>query len=161
MRRTFALRLALAAIATLASASLAARAEAGGRSHAAQRAAYAPTAPRNDVVAEAARWLGSANPTGSVGPWCADFVSFVLRRVGRPPLSSRLAASAFRYGPRLATPRAGALVVLTTRRGLATHVGFLEAIEPDGSLRMISGNWGRRVARAIVPRGAAAFVAVE
>jgi hypothetical protein len=32
------------------------------------------------AVAEASRWLGQANPTGTIGPWCADFISGRLSR---------------------------------------------------------------------------------
>jgi len=103
------------------------------------------------VVAEASRWLGAANPTGTIGPWCADFVSFALRRVGLPPLPNRTAASALRYGPHTGAPQRGDLGVMPH------HVGFVEAIEPDGSIELLSGDWGRRVARARLPR--AAFVA--
>jgi uncharacterized protein (TIGR02594 family) len=104
-----------------------------------------------DVVAEASRWIGAANPTGTRGPWCADFVSFSLRRVGLPPLPNRMASSALAYGPHTSAPRRGDLAVMPH------HVGFVEAIEPDGSIELLSGNWGHRVALARLPR--AAFVA--
>ncbi len=115
-----------------------------------------------DVLAEAARWIGQGNMTGKPGPWCADFVSFVLRRSGRAPLAGRMAADALRYGPRLGRPTAGALAVISTPRGWAGHVGIVEGVEPDGSIRLVSGNWGHRVARSLVPRGAVvAFVEVR
>jgi len=115
-----------------------------------------------DVVAEATRWLGSGNMTGMAGPWCADAVSFWLRRTGHRPLASRLVASALDYGPRLSGPQVGALAVIRTRRGWAGHVGFVAGVEPDGSIRLISGNWGRRVADAIVSRDVVvAFVEVR
>lgn len=47
------------------------------------------------------------------------------------------------------------------RRG-AYHVGVVEAIDPGGLVHFISGNWGHRVARGVVPRGAVmAFVGVQ
>jgi uncharacterized protein (TIGR02594 family) len=110
----------------------------------------------SDVIAEASRWLGHANPTGMTGPWCAWFASFVLQRTGHRPLPNGLAISALRYGRRVAAPRPGDLAVM---RG---HVGFVEVIEPDGSVRIISGNWGRRVARGVVSRSqVVAFVSVS
>lgn len=136
----------------------------------AQRRAAPPTASGaparspagGDAVAEATRWLGSGNMTGMAGPWCADAVSFWLRRTGHRPLASRLVASALDYGPRLAGPQVGALAVIRTRRGWAGHVGFVAGVEPDGSIRLISGNWGHRVADAIIPRNAVmAFVEVR
>jgi hypothetical protein len=57
-----------------------------------------------------------------------------------------ISAIAFLYGPRTAYPRPGDLAVMRH------HVGFVEGIEPDGSIRLISGNWGHRVARSLAPR---------
>lgn len=114
------------------------------------------------MLAEAGRWIGSGNMTGTFGPWCADAVSFWLRRTGHRPLPNRLAASALAYGPRLPGPQAGAIAVMRTRRALYGHVGFVEGVEPDGSIRLISGNWGHRVAEAVIPRNSVvAFVEVQ
>ena len=115
-----------------------------------------------DVVAEAARWIGSGKFTGQPGPWCADAVSAWLERSGHRPLDGRMASSALAYGPRLERPEVGALAVLGGRRGWASHVGVVSSVDRDGSIRLISGNWGRRVAEAVVPRGSViAFVAVR
>lgn len=136
------------------------------RDRGAPNCAATPVALSQDLasglVAEAARWLGSGNMTGTIGPWCADAVSFWLRRTGHRPLANRLAASALSYGPLLPSPRVGALAVMSTRRGRYGHVGIVEAIELDGSIRLISGNWGHRVARSIVARRTiVAFVEVR
>jgi uncharacterized protein (TIGR02594 family) len=115
-----------------------------------------------DVVAEAARWIGSGKFTGQPGPWCADAVSAWLERSGHRPLDGRMASSALANGPRLERPEVGALAVLGGRRGWASHVGVVSSVDRDGSIRLISGNWGRRVAEAVVPRGSViAFVAVR
>ena len=115
-----------------------------------------------DVVAEAARWIGSGKFTGQPGPWCADAVSAWLERSGHRPLDGRMASSALAYGPRLERPEVGALAVLGSRRGWASHVGVVSGVDRDGSIHLISGNWGRRVAEAVVPRGSViAFVAVR
>jgi uncharacterized protein (TIGR02594 family) len=107
------------------------------------------------IVAEAQQWIGSANPTGTIGPWCADFASFVLQRVGLPPLPNRMASSALRYGPHTDAPRRGDLAVMPH------HVGFVAGVEPGGTIDLLSGNYGRRVALAHVSRAAfVAFVAV-
>jgi uncharacterized protein (TIGR02594 family) len=126
----------------------------------------APTARRfgagGDVVAEAARWIGSGKFTRQPGPWCADAVSAWLARSGHRPLESRMASSALAYGPRLERPEVGALAVLGSRRGWASHVGVVSSVDPDGSIHLISGNWGRRVAEAVIPRNSViAFVAVR
>jgi uncharacterized protein (TIGR02594 family) len=115
-----------------------------------------------DVVAEAAHWIGSGKFTRQPGPWCADAVSAWLERSGHRPLENRMASSALAYGPRLERPEVGALAVLGSRRGWASHVGVVSSVDGDGSIHLISGNWGRRVAEAVVSRGSViAFVAVR
>ena len=64
------------------------------------------------ILAEAARWLGRGNMTGTVGPWCADAVSFWLRRTGHAGLPGRLAMDGLRAGPRVASPKPGDLAVI-------------------------------------------------
>ncbi len=114
------------------------------------------------MLVEAGRWIGSGNMTGTFGPWCADAVSFWLRRTGHRPLANRMAASALAYGRRLPGPQAGAIAVMSTHRAWAGHVGLVEGVEPDGSIRLISGNWGHRVAEAVIPRNSVvAFVEVQ
>ncbi len=123
--------------------------------------AEAPAA-HADVVAEAERWLGSRNMTGKSGPWCAHFASYVLQRTGHRPLANGMASSALSYGRRLSEPRVGALAVVTTRIGYAAHVGFVSGVRSDGSIELISGNWGRRVSDAPFPRrSVVAFVDVR
>ena len=66
------------------------------------------------------------------------------------------------YGPRLERPEVGALAVLGSRRGWASHVGVVSSVDADGTIHLISGNWGRRVAEAVVSRGSViGFVAVR
>jgi len=131
-----------------------------------RRASPAP-APRffgggSDVVAEASRWIGSGKFTAPPGPWCADAVSAWLERTGHRPLDSRMASAALAYGPQLSGPQVGALAVLGSRRGWAAHVGIVSGVESDGSIRLISGNWGARVAEAVISRrSVVAFVAVQ
>lgn len=121
-----------------------------------------PFGAGGDVVAEAARWIGSGKFTRQPGPWCADAVSAWLQQSGHRPLKGRMASSALAYGPRLERPEVGALAVLGGRRGWASHVGVVSGVDGDGAIHLISGNWGRRVAEAVVPRGSViAFVAVR
>ena len=126
--------------------------------------AYAdPRYPRSDdggrlmraslnIVAEAERYLGAGNVTGTRGPWCADYISFVLKRTGHRPLANRMAYAALSYGPHVARPKPGDLVVL---RG---HVGIVVA-DQGRTVRIVSGNWSHRVAYGVVSRAAViAFV---
>jgi uncharacterized protein (TIGR02594 family) len=159
--------------AVLAALTLSGAAEANGRSPNPTLAVPAPSvsdsaraeAPATtadaDVVAEAERWLGSRNMTGKGGPWCAHFASYVLQRTGHRPLANGMASSALSYGRRLSGPKVGALAVVTTRVGYAAHVGFVSGVRSDGSIELVSGNWGRRVADAPFPRrSVVAFVDV-
>lgn len=170
-----ALRAKLAGFVLAGCLCLSGAAEAAGRSGLTPQEVYAPSwqagAPAiagqaawgagSRAVAEAERWLGSVNPTGTIGPWCADFISFVFQRVGLKPLPNRLAASTLAYGAHVADPHPGDLVVIRTRRGYAGHVGIVESVNADGSVTIVSGNSRHRVRRSVVPRGAVtAFVAV-
>ena len=113
-----------------------------------------PPLELHPLVAEAERHLGEGNFTGLPGAWCAWAVSAWLRATGHRPLASGLAASAFAYGPCLAQPEPGALAV-TWR-----HVGIVEAVNSDGTVTTISGNWGHRVRRARLARAGLVFVRV-
>jgi uncharacterized protein (TIGR02594 family) len=114
----------------------------------------------SSVVAEAMRFVGAGNVTGMRGAWCADYASMILRRTGHRALAGRSVSAAFAYGPRVGQPKPGDLVVLNTRRGYAQHVGFFAGWQ-NGQMVMVSGNWGHRVSRALIPRSAvAAFIRV-
>ena len=124
----------------------------GWRVGAPAMAATAAWRTGSSLVDEARRRLGSPKFTGLPGPWCADAVSAWLRDAGKPPLANRMAASALDYGPHVSSPAPGDLVVMRTRRGPAAHVGIVEGVNADGSVRIISGNWRRMVAEADIPR---------
>jgi len=109
----------------------------------------------SDLVAEAARYVGSGKFTPFAGPWCADSVSAWLRATDRPPLANRMAASALAYGPR-GSGAPGDLAVFMGRRG-AYHVGVVVASLGD-RVEVVSGNWGHRVGRALVSRRSLIFV---
>ena len=170
MTRT--LKAAIAAATLLACAS---SAHANGRAGPPPPSIYAPSwragAPAiaaraawrtgSSVVDEARRWLGSPKFTGLQGPWCADAVSAWLVRTGQAPLPNRLAASALQRGERVSAPAEGELVVMRTNRGPMGHVGIVEGVEPDGTVDIISGNWGGRVAEGrISPRQVTAYVRI-
>ena len=155
------LRASLAAIASLALLCSGHHAEAAGRaSPSIYSAEWSGGAPgRNwggDLVAEAARYVGSGKFTSLPGAWCADAVSAWLRAIGRPPLANRMAASALSYGPR-GSGAPGDLAVFMGRRGYAYHVGVVVASLGD-RVEVVSGNWGHRVGRAFVSRRSLIFV---
>jgi hypothetical protein len=109
----------------------------------------------SDLVAEAARYVGSGKFTPFVGPWCADAVSAWLRADGKPPLANRTVAAALSYGPR-GSGAPGDLAVFVGRRG-AYHVGVVVASLGD-RVEVVSGNWGHRVGRAVASRRSLIFV---
>ena len=88
----------------------------------------------SDLVAEAARYVGSGKFTTLPGAWCADAVSFWLKATGRPPLANRMAASGFTYGTPDSAPHEGDLVVTSH------HVGIVAHVYADGSINETSGN---------------------
>jgi hypothetical protein len=89
-----------------------------------------------------------------VGPWCADFVSWAARQAGAPlgeggegfqSVSAlwQWAESSGRAVPASAgPPRPGDLIVWG-----GEHVGIVEAVLPDGSIRTIEGNSSDRVSQ--------------
>lgn len=106
--------------------------------------------------------MGARNMTGKPGPWCASFANFVLRKTGHQPLASDMSTAALTYGRRLSTPQIGSMAVISTSYGWAGHVGFVTGVNSDGSIQLISGNWGRRVAQTnIARRLVVAFVEVK
>lgn len=116
-----------------------------------QPASAAVRSSGSNVVAEARRWIGT-NPTGRARLWCAHFMNFVLERTGRSGTGSGLARSFARYGTRVSGPKVGAIAVMSRgRRG--GHVGVVSGISDKGDPIVISGNYGRQVAEATIPRG--------
>lgn len=107
-----------------------------------------------DIVVEAGRYVGSGKFTTLPGAWCADAVSVWLKATGRPPLANRMAASALAYGPHVADPRPGDLVVMRTNRGFAGHVGVFVSFDAAGNVKFVSGNWDHHVALSAISRGA-------
>jgi cell wall-associated NlpC family hydrolase len=113
-----------------------------------------------DLVAIADSHLGQGNFTRLPGAWCAWFVSAILRASGRAPLPNGMAASALAYGPLELHPRRGDLAVIATRAGRYGHVGIVVA-DRGRAIEIVSGNWGHRVARALIARArVTAFVRV-
>ena len=106
----------------------------------------------SDLLVTAFAHLGQGNFIGLPGAWCADFISFVLKATGHPPLENRMAAAALNYGQRVPSAQPGDLVVVRTRRGPYGHVGMVVA-DNGRTVRMISGNWSHRVKVAVISRG--------
>lgn len=103
-------------------------------------------------------------PTGySSEPWCADFGRWVwgAARVATAGLNAR--ASSFQaYGERMRTWHGGRSLsaiqpgdAVVLRRTGGGHVAFVVAVNRDGSVSAISGNYGDRVASSVYRPGRA------
>ena len=102
----------------------------------------------------------TAVPGGPVGRWCAYFVSWVARQAGTPlgdhgqgfsaaqGVRSWLTGSErLSEGP-AAVGRPGDLAFFDANRdGVWDHIGLVEAILPDGTVRTIEGNSSDSVRR--------------
>jgi uncharacterized protein (TIGR02594 family) len=106
----------------------------------------------NDVVAEAEHWLGARNMTGRRGPWCGAFANFILQKTGHAAMNGENVAAALHYGRHLTAPVVGAMAVISTSWGREGHVGFVSAVNDDGSIQLVSGNWANRVHDTRIPR---------
>jgi hypothetical protein len=97
---------------------------------------------RSDAVSIAERFLGSHNPTGFRGPWCGAFAALVAR-IGHffVPKGYLKAREWVNAGPRVSTPDRNTVSVWTG------HVAF-----PIAWPRIISGNFGRKVAEGVQRR---------
>ena len=83
-------------------------------------------------------------------PWCDSFVSWAFWRAGAQDIGGRFAycpshVEWFRRRGQLGrVPRVGAVVFFDwSGRGVAEHVGLVEAVLPDGRLQTIEGNTSR------------------
>jgi uncharacterized protein (TIGR02594 family) len=78
-------------------------------------------------------------------PWCAAFVSWVLRESGLPSTRSAAAISYATYGEPLNHPEKGCIAVF--RRSGGHHVGFVEDYDATHVL-VLGGNQGNAVSTA-------------
>ncbi len=113
----------------------------------------------------------TAVPGGPVGPWCAYFVSYISGRAGTPlgdngqgfaaveGIRAWLAKSGrLAEGP-TAGGRPGDLVFFDRDRdGIWDHVGFVEAVLPDGRIQTLEGNTSDAVGRRVYDRGEIAAI---
>ena len=129
------------------------------RSYRASRSAYAAVQPAaampsfggSGLVAQARRYIGT-NPTGMGALWCARFMNMVLEKSGLRGTGSNMANSFANYGSRVSGPQVGAIAVMSRgKRG--GHVGIVSGMDSKGNPIVISGNYNRRVAESVIPRG--------
>jgi hypothetical protein len=98
-----------------------------------------------DLVAEARRYLGSANFTRFAGPWCKAGLNIWLRKTGHYADLSLRAIDALRDGPRLQGPAIGAIAVMPHHVAIVTGGA-------RGGVWTISANHHHRVGEGFYPR---------
>jgi uncharacterized protein (TIGR02594 family) len=79
--------------------------------------------------------------------WCAAAMNASLAQVGLPGTGSLAAKSFLNYGNPVKEPQHGDIVVLYRgpRDGVYGHVGYVDRINPDGSVRVLGGNQSQGV----------------
>jgi len=123
------------------------------RSYRASRSAYAAVQPAAAMPSFGGSGLvAQARPTGMGALWCARFMNMVLEKSGRRGTGSNMANSFANYGSRVSGPQVGAIAVMSRgKRG--GHVGIVSGMDSKGNPIVISGNYNRRVAESVIPRG--------
>lgn len=92
------------------------------------------------IVAEAARYIGTRNPMRFAGPGCKAFVNMVARHVGYAVNASMRAFDTRGMGQRVAYPQPGDYRVSARRGG--GHVEIVASVD-GGRVTTINGNKGR------------------
>lgn len=87
---------------------------------------------------------GGVNLDPQVTAWCAAFVNATLQQSGMKGTGSNMARSFLDWGSGVDQPQPGDIGVLprgAPDSGLG-HVGFVDRVNPDGTIRLLSGNAG-------------------
>ncbi len=120
--------------------------------------------PGSNDGSRIAQYRSAMRGAPGVGPWCAYFTSWVAQQAGTPLGESgqgfasvdAVYAWAQRTGRAVpnsagapATPRPGDLIVWDE------HIGMVESVDPDGTVRTIEGNSSDMVARRSHAAGSA------
>ena len=92
------------------------------------------------IVAEAARYIGTRNPMRFRGPGCKAFINMVARRTGFATNSSLRAFDTRGMGQRVSYPQPGDYRVSARRGG--GHVEIVASVD-GGAVTTINGNKGR------------------
>jgi uncharacterized protein (TIGR02594 family) len=83
------------------------------------------------------------------GVWCADFANDVLKQSGQQGSGSSMAKSFLNVGTKVDASEAKNGDIVVFNRGApgsaSGHVGFVDRVNPDGSVRVLGGNQGGQV----------------
>lgn len=99
---------------------------------------------------------GGANLDPVTTAWCAAFVNSSLAQGGFKGTGSNLARSFLSYGAPVSQPQRGDIAVFTRGdpKGPYGHAGFFDSVNPDGTIKILSGNWDNAVAYGNMPADA-------
>jgi uncharacterized protein (TIGR02594 family) len=93
------------------------------------------------AIQEARKYLGK-KPKGMMRSlWCAQFMNYIEKKVGRPGTGSNLARSytKSKHYKRVSKPKPGDIAVLARGKS-GGHVGYFTGWAPNGKAVLISGN---------------------
>ena len=90
---------------------------------------------------------GGVNLDPATTAWCAAFVNATLGQQGIEGTGSNMARSFLNYGEAVDQPQRGDLAVFSRGdpNGPFGHVGFFDALNPDGTIRVLGGNQSNAV----------------
>ncbi|MCW4115677.1 TIGR02594 family protein [Aurantimonas sp. MSK8Z-1] len=90
---------------------------------------------------------GGVNLDPATTAWCAAFVNSTLQQAGMKGTGSNLARSFLNYGSPVTQPRPGDIAVFSRGdpNGPQGHVGFVQGVNPNGTISLLAGNQGNAV----------------
>lgn len=89
--------------------------------------------------------LGQRRPNGCPSKWCACYLDQILARAGFAPRGSYRARDFASYGKTTKVAEVGSLMVMRN------HVGVVMGKCPNGQVKIISGNYSKKVAVGCYP----------
>lgn len=106
-----------------------------------------PGKAANPKIVEFYAECGHPGITSDEVSWCAAFVGAQLKRAGYPipPVDRNLLARSYcSYGVKLDKPEVGCIGVWPRGASWQGHVGIVDEILPNGSVRLLGGNQGAK-----------------
>lgn len=108
--------------------------------------------PETDAKLNDFLYNGGRNLSAAERAWCSDFVKASYAKAGIETNATGMARSWLDEGTPVDDPQPGDVAVLSrTNDPSLGHVGFFEGRNPDGTIKLLSGNYGDTVASASYP----------
>ncbi len=103
-------------------------------------AVSAPAAQAKDIIKIMQKDLGGRRPKGCPSKWCACYMDLILQKAGYTPRGSYRARDFATYGKKAKPMSVGSIMVMRN------HVGIVAGRCEDGRVKLISGNYSKKVA---------------